>query len=396
MKILSFCKKIIKKGLSIITKRWKKYLTEKAINRYLLCDYKRAANFLKIHTSYALCQLSAKEKHEIDEFWAQYGVKFPDYTWFQMYYSVTGIHSPKFLVNIFVFSVLYNYYNNQEDVLGWDDKNIYEKLVHNVKFPESLAHKINGRYYDDEYKPYDNTEDGLKRLSERIYSKLNGETDLIVKMSKGSFAGKGVMLIKDIHSANDVMAILQENGARNYIMQRKIEQHPFFSQFCSTSVNIIRLITWHDGNEVKIFSATIRFGIEGSVTDVTYVNGKEIVNVVGVNEDGIINGKFMSFDGIAENHPIIIDKQVPSWKKLRNAVVEAHKEMFHFDLIGWDFTIDKGGNPICIEYNIKRPGTILYQYTNGPLAGKYTEEFLAFLKDRSDLIPPLLRLKPKK
>lgn len=391
MKSISF-KEYVKICLRFIFKH-RKYQVVRNLNKELQTDYERAAIFLKSQPVTALCQLTDSEKHEIDEFWAQYGVKFPDYTWFQMYYSVSGIHSPKFLINIFVISSIYKYYNSQRDVDGWNDKNMFERLVRNVKFPDALAHKINRRFYDDEYKPYDNTEEGITKLAERILFKLNGETDLIVKESKDSFQGRGVKLIKNIQCVDDVKKILKENKSRNYIMQHKVVQHSFFNQFCSTSVNIIRFNTWHDSNnKIRIFPATIRFGVEGSATDIIFDGDNEIANVVGINENGIINDKFRSFDGVSENHPIITNKQVPSWDKLRNAVIEGHKEMFHFDIIGWDFTVDKDGNPICIEFNITQPGTILYQYTNGPLAGEYTEDFLAFLKKRPDLIPPVYRL----
>ena len=46
--------------------------------------------------------------------------------------------------------------------------------------------------------------------------------------------------------------------------------------------------------------------------------------------------------------------------------------------------------PLCIEYNLTWPGSILYQYVQGPLAGDLTEDFLAFLKNefiRKQYIP---------
>ena len=147
-----------------------------------------------------------------------------------MYYHVTGIHSPRFLVNIFVHSVLYKYYNLQADVHGWDDKNIYERLNRKVKFPTSLAHKINGRYYDSDYSVYDNTAEGLSTLSEKIFAELQGESEMIIKESKDSSAGKGVRLAKNIGTANDVKHILQTNC--------KIRRYPF------TKSDDIRSLGW--------------------------------------------------------------------------------------------------------------------------------------------------------
>ena len=42
-------------------------------------------------------------------------------------------------------------------------------------------------------------------------------------------------------------------------------------------------------------------------------------------------------------------------------------------------TVDEEGQIICIEYNIRSPGTIVYQMADGPFAGEHTRELLQFL-----------------
>ena len=64
--------------------------------------------------------------------------------------------------------------------------------------------------------------------------------------------------------------------------------------------------------------------------------------------------------------------------------IEGHKRLFFHDIVGWDIAIDSNGEPVCIEYNIKEPGTKLYQYAGGPYAGEYTDEFLGFLRDKAN------------
>ena len=354
-------------------------------------NYAMARNFLNDHK---LPPLTEAEKREIDDYWRQYGVKWPDYTWFQMYYGITGYHTPRFIPSGILSPVIYKYYNYQDDICRWDDKNIYEMMNPVANFPKSLAHKMLGRFYDSGYHYRANTDESLDALAANIFELLEGDTDIILKVSKKSFAGKGVKKFTGIESAKDIKKILTEQEAPNYVLQKCVRQHPFFRQFCSTSVNILRIISWRHDDTVSLFSASLRYGIEGSFTDCAFVCDKEIVYVVVVDANGRINDRFVTYDGNMEKPPDISDKQVPSWKELTATVMKAHERMFFFDIIGWDFTIDDQGKPVCIEYNILRPGTILYQFCNGPFAGEYTEQFLEFLKSHKDMIPKYLRYKP--
>ena len=132
--------------------------------------------------------------------------------------------------------------------------------------------------------------------------------------------------------------------------------------------------------------------MEGSFTDIAFVNGKEIANVVGIDNDGYVKDRFVSLDGNSSNPPQIREKKVPSWDKLIETVKKAHQDLLFFDFVAWDFMIDVKGDPICIEYNIHWPGSVLYQYAHGPLAGEYTNKFLGFLKTApSSTIPVIFR-----
>ena len=307
-----------------------------------------------------------------------------------MYYGITGIHDPRFIPDPVLARICYQYYNFESHIKGWDDKNLYERLVLNATFPYSLCHCINGKYYDNKWNYFNNN--SLLNLSEKIFSELEGATDIICKESCGSYAGRGIKKVP-VNSAEEVFSFLCNYRSKNFILQRRVIQHPFFDQFNPTSANIIRVISFRHDGMINILSASIRFGIEGSFTDIAYVNGKEIANVVGIDKNGCVKDRFVSFDGNSNVNPQIKEKMVPSWIKLIETVKKAHQDLLFFDFVAWDFMIDKEGSPICIEYNIWRPGTILYQFANGPLVGEYTEQFLGFLKNApSSTIPRFFRL----
>lgn len=82
------------------------------IRRFFVCTDKYKARFDNYRTfknnhkaAISLCkcknypQLSQIEKTEIILYWKKFGISFPDFTWFEMYYSETGIHDPKFIPN---------------------------------------------------------------------------------------------------------------------------------------------------------------------------------------------------------------------------------------------------------------------------------------------------------
>ena len=142
------------------------------------------------------------------------------------------------------------------------------------------------------------------------------------------------------------------------------------------------------------FCPCVRYGIEGSPTDVAFVDGEEIVQVVGIGEDGRIYDRGFTMSG-SRLDPVVEDKQVPYWDKIKETVTRGHLQLHYFDLVGWDITLDEDGNVVCIEYNLIHPGSIIYQFAHGPLAGDQTDAFLSFLKDpanREKYLPAAARL----
>ena len=155
---------------------------------------------------------------------------------------------------------------------------------------------------------------------------------------------------------------------------------------------MIRVCSWRHGNDVDILYAAVRAGIPGSVTDVSFVNGIERVQLVGI-KNGVFANKMLDQDGrFVKDLPN--NMRIPAWQKIVQIVKDNHLLVDNFDIIGWDFTIDKSENPVCFEWNVQWPGTVLYQYTNGPLFGDMTEQLFSFLNDtnnRDNYIPYYMR-----
>lgn len=202
-----------------------------------------------------------------------------------------------------------------------------------------------------------------------------------------------------LESYEDAEHLLEEwERSNNFLVQELIHQNHVFAQFNESSVNIMRINSWRNGNEVNIFSPTLRIGTAGQTTDICYIDGVETANVCAITMDGHFGEKIINQFGQDKKTADVVpepDAIIPRWNEINDIIKKGHKQLDHFDIIGWDFTVTEDQKIVCVEYNVKRPGTVFYQYVNGPFFGIYTEEVLEFLKNKENQkkwIPQWMRL----
>ena len=371
----------------------KRLLLDFRDNRIYQAD-KTAQRFNKTH---GCPELTDEEKKEIDNYWSTYNIKFRNYEWHRMYYGVTGIHDPRFIPVPFAERVLYRYYNKQDFVPAYADKNMFQFFLPRMTFPTSIGKRVNSRYYDmmGNYYGEELTQKYVDAVYAAFIEKCQGKTnEIVIKEAVGSKQGRGVKKFAVI-SKESLNTLLTQSESKNYVLQIAVQQHPFFAQFNEDSVNIIRITTWRKENNVYILSPCIRFGIKGFHTDVAYVNGTEVINAVKINNDGTIQRKYVTLNGEWIDLPNGINTTIPEWKSILKSVRTNALELPYFDFVAWDITVNSDNQVVCIEYNLKWPGTIVYQYAHGPMAGEHTDELLSFLKDERNmnLIPPCIRYK---
>lgn len=336
-------------------------------------------------------KLTKEQILEIDSYWKQYGIKFKDYSWFRWYGGVQNTFSPKYIPNDVYAYIIWPYYNNEEFCEAYKDKNFFERFMPDIPFPEAVLRRIHGRYYDAGSNFCDCLKDDKK-----IISLLLNAKEVIVKDAWDSGEGRGVKKYQ-IKTEQDARRLLEEWDSDNFIVQKVVQQNACFAQFNESSVNVMRITSWYHDGKVEILAPTLRVGIKGKVTDICFIDGIEMANVIGITSDGYFKPYMVTQDGkkqeiarFAEN----ADMRIPCWDEIIRLIKENHPKLGHFDLIGWDFTVTDENKVVCIEYNIRRPGTVFYQYVNGPFFGEYTEEVLSFLKDKKNqdkYIPKWLR-----
>ena len=355
---------------------YSKYMSNRAFN----LEYKDAARFLAKNPQ---PELSQQDKDAIDNYWHRFGIRFPDYSWFQMFYGVTGIHDPRFIPDFIMYPPILAHYNDKSCIAAWGDKNLFDQLAPNISFPPVLAHIFKEEVYDKDWNYFG--DDNLHELCDSIFEEIKDDKFLVIKATKKTQTGVGVKLV-EINKPDDIKTAIEQNRNFDNVIQRRIRQSAFMNQFCSTAVNIFRLITWRHQGKIDVISASIRFGVEGHFTDVAFIKGEEIVNTVGINQhDGTVNKRFVTLSGNAVAPEHFEQTKIPNFDAVMEMAKQGHGHLRPFDIVAWDIALDQDDNPVCIEYNVRRPGSIVYQFANGPLAGDFTDEFLSFLLQDDNL-----------
>lgn len=209
-----------------------------------------------------------------------------------------------------------------------------------------------------------------------------------MKPSLGSYQGIGAFRLEltDINGPEDLKTRLADCGG-NFVVQELIEQADLLSSLNPSSVNIIRMNTVCLNGNAFLANASIRFGVAGSVTDMAYVKGVEIARVAGLSDDGCLRSYFCNQDGdripLSELGIQGGGNRVPGFDKAVSCCKELHKQMHHFGLVAFDVAIRSDGEPVIVELNIDGPGSVFYQYANGPFFGDHTEDVIEWCKEQT-------------
>ena len=163
---------------------------------------------------------------------------------------------------------------------------------------------------------------------------------------------------------------------KDFTIQEVIEQHPALNSIHPGSVNSIRVASLLMDDGVHILSSCLRMGAGASRVDNHHAGGMSS----GINSDGTLQKYAYFLDGKkTDKHPsgFVFDGfSVPSYDKIKDLVLNAHPRIGHFRLVGWDIAVDKYGDPVLIECNMRKNGIELHEFSNGPYFGDLTDQVL--------------------
>lgn len=331
-----------------------------------------------IKKSMQLCplkQLSKGQEADIRAYFKKhFGREVPTY-WHQYLYSRNGVYSEKYIpASIYNSEIIYRL-NKFQFRHAYVDKGFYDTLFPDINRPKTIIKNVNGYYYDDCH-PL-SVEEAIERCSN-----LN---EAIIKPTLEGTWGQGVKLIRTengmIPSLNCSLKELFEEYKRSFIIQERFEQHEAINQLNPTSLNTLRVMSYRRGNEIIILYAVIRIGRMNQVIDNETAGGiKADIDLQTGRIKGVAFGNPKEPLMPKTDVGTILDGyQIPCLQKVLDLVKQMHLRLPYFNLIGWDMSVDKYGNPAMIEWN---RAAELSQVAHGPAFGEYTEEILSIVKKR--------------
>lgn len=263
--------------------------------------------------------------------------------------------------------------------ISYSDKNFYELFYKGNLFPETIIHCVDDCYYNQKY------ELTCIHSDKELNQKLSSNKNLIVKPSIESGGGSGVKLFQNINgvfkSDDDFLTLsFLESFHGNFVIQSVIQQHPFFQQFCKSSVNTIRILTYRSvtSNKVHVLHGILRVGVEGSHVDNANSGGFSI----GLDEFGVLNKMAFKKSGIQYStiNGFSLDKHlvIPCFKQLKQQAVEIAQRNIHHRLLGLDMVLTINNEVKCIEVNNTNNEINFYQLNNGSLFGRFTDEVIEY------------------
>ncbi len=308
---------------------------------------------------------SRKEFNDVVvKYWKPYGVK-PKRFWYTLYCARENAYDPRYIPDSIWYGKIYPYFNNIIARNTYGDKGFFDTLFADLKRPKTVVKNMAGHYYDGE----------MRLMSrEEAVERCVAAAHFVIKSSTNTGGGKSVQFA-DLDGTDDKSKVekLFDDFHVNFIVQELVEQHPDLARIHPQSLNTARIQSFFFKDQVYIQSAQLRMG--GGASRVDNVSSGGCACAIG--EDGWLVGKAVTrkseWTDRHESGIYFKDIRVPSYDRMLNIIREKHKQLPYFGIIGWDFAVDKDGDPVLVEINVTSEPN---QIASGPTFGDLTPQVL--------------------
>lgn len=313
-----------------------------------------------------LADATASGDPQTNAYWSRW---YPDADtrWIDFYTQRTGVRDHRYIPEDLFYGTIDFVLNLPKRASHMDDKSLYPLLFPGVRQAVSLGYISRGHCLSTE----------RQIITPQVLSnQCANEAEIVIKPSRFTCGGSGIRFCQ----GSDLPDLLPEliASGHDYILQRRLEQHPSMASLNASSVNTIRAMSYlRENGEVVVLSSVVRIGQPGSPTDNVSLGGCSI----GIDADGRLKGCAFDHDchrrmTLPDGRPIPAGMQVPGYAQVVDHIGRMHPTFAQHRLISWDFAISPDGEAVFIEFNLYRSEIDFLQLNNGPLFGAYTDEVL--------------------
>lgn len=312
-------------------------------------------------------RVDAEYASVIRPYWKQFRVRTPKKYWFRLYCAGEKPFSPRYIPENLWFRDIVPHYNNIIFAKALQDKCLFGLLFPGIRQPETVLRRMAGVYTDGA---------GTLLTEAEAVSRCHGVGRVILKPSVSTGQGRGIRFFDTDAITDAELADIFRAAGPNFLVQKKLAQHPALAALNPRSVNTVRVMTFLHGDKIHVLSSILRVGGGDNEVDNVSQGGYQCT----IRPDGSLEptaitklgGRWTRTDRTAGGVRFA-DAAVPSYDRILGAVRAAAGSVGHFRILGWDIAVDPEGEPVLIEYNVI-PGQ--NQSTCGPTFGELTDEVL--------------------
>ena len=232
------------------------------------------------------------------------------------------------------------------------DKRMFESFAELVlgfgnMYSPSLGYIIEGDFYikssgrqvePADFHEFIGNHNGEKLVFKHVFG-CSGETVKVVTIKDGH-----VKCGDRLYSATEFFSTLSGTPASNWIIQEFILQHEQMNQLNETSVNTLRIVTYHIGSGVEVYPVVMmRYGVPGALVDNANLG-------VGVGSDGVVQEHTFSLVSKTRFKCHFAGRTIPYFDEAVSFAKMLHANIPEIFTVGWDICITPGG-PHLIEGN---------------------------------------------
>ncbi|RIW18646.1 hypothetical protein D0X99_02900 [Algoriphagus lacus] len=337
--------------IQLIKKNYRKSRLKRWNRLYDQSHVTRVENGLKVLASQGRT-LSPQDSKKAEEY-AKTVLGSIDFApWLKLYTAYRGEFLEGWIPDNYLGRVVCPAVNGNLRSLG-QYKTLSKKILQTESLPD-LAYFIKGSWI---------TIAGNPSSKEEVRSICFDQYPYVFLKKDFSFQGNGVIKLDPTG-----FATFDFSNAGDFVIQAPIFQHPLLEEFSPGAVATLRITTVKPpGQLAKNRLCALRIGRKG----MEYIYTKDCIRVPIWPEDGRLFPNATSADWtIMEKHPDtgahFAGKSIPSFHQAVRLCENLHDRVPHFQLIGWDATIDTHGEVKLMEWNTDEPGIVFSEPTTGP------------------------------
>ncbi len=232
-------------------------------------------------------------------------------------------------------------------------KPLCNKLFDTDACPDIVSF-INGFWFDRNLKPLT-----IGQLQQTIFA----DTETVICKLDTSYQGRDVFRLE---KRDFNRGMIEKKG--DCVIQKFIDQHPFFNAFVGSAVATIRVTTVVDTNDqISLRACYLRLGRASD----THVRSMTHIRIPMDMKSGALKGQgylpnWHTIDKHPDSKVVFSDKIIPAYDECIRMVLRLHERMPMVRAIGWDVIVDKEGYPKVMEWNGYSNDIKFSEATQGP------------------------------